>query len=110
MWTKASSVAEIKADGSLRKAEVNGVTIVMGVVGDRPFAFEASCPHKGGPLAQGELVDDRVRCPWHKYEFDVFTGQVVVIPYPQKYGEWRKTGALRTYPVRAVREEIYVDI
>lgn len=110
MWIRASSIAEVKAAGSLKKAEVKGVNIVIGVVGDRPFAFEASCPHKGGPLVQGELVDDIVRCPWHKYEFDVFTGKVLVIPYPPKYGEWRKTGNLRTYQARVVHEEIYVDI
>lgn len=109
-WIRASSVPEAKSGSSPRKVEVNGSTIVVGMIGDRPFAFEASCPHKGGPLNQGELIGDRIRCPWHEYEFNVFTGQVVAIPYPEKYGEWRKTGNLRTYQVRVVQGDVYLDV
>jgi nitrite reductase/ring-hydroxylating ferredoxin subunit len=34
------------------------------------------CSHQGGPLHEGELVDGRVRCPWHASEFVVADGSV----------------------------------
>jgi len=34
------------------------------------------CSHQGGPLHDGELVDGRVRCPWHASEFHLADGSV----------------------------------
>jgi uncharacterized membrane protein len=49
------------------------------VLGDR-------CSHRGGPLAEGHLIDDCIRCPWHQSEFDTRTGAVqrgpAVVPQP----------------------------
>ena len=38
-------------------------------------AYPALCPHQLGPLADADLVNGSVRCPWHGYEFDVRTGE-----------------------------------
>lgn len=38
------------------------------------FALENSCPHMGGPLAQGEIENCFVTCPWHGWQFDIKTG------------------------------------
>jgi nitrite reductase/ring-hydroxylating ferredoxin subunit/multimeric flavodoxin WrbA len=32
------------------------------------------CNHKGGPLGQGELVGDYVKCPWHNWKYHRMTG------------------------------------
>ena len=39
------------------------------------FAFNNTCPHIGGPLAEGELEGDIVTCPWHATPFNVRTGE-----------------------------------
>ena len=39
------------------------------------FALDGICPHQGGPLAQGDVCDGVVTCPWHGWQFDVRTGQ-----------------------------------
>ena len=39
------------------------------------FAIENSCPHKGGPLADGITGDGKVVCPLHGHKFDLVTGQ-----------------------------------
>ena len=41
-----------------------------------PRVLANRCSHRGGPLAEGDLVGGCLRCPWHGSEFDVTTGQV----------------------------------
>jgi nitrite reductase/ring-hydroxylating ferredoxin subunit len=52
-----------------------------GELSNQSFAvFEDRCPHRGGSLADGCLVDGTVQCPWHGSQFDVKTGHVVAGP------------------------------
>lgn len=38
------------------------------------FASDNVCPHRGGPLADGDLIGEEIICPWHLWGFDVATG------------------------------------
>jgi len=38
------------------------------------FASDGVCPHRGGPLAEGDIIGDEIVCPWHLWGFNVFTG------------------------------------
>lgn len=42
------------------------------------FAIENSCPHQGGPLADGWLEGPLVTCPWHGWCFDVRSGKMTL--------------------------------
>ena len=53
------------------------------------FATEATCPHKGGPLADGLVGAQKVVCPLHSFVFDLGSG------LPAGNG----CRALKTYPV-----------
>jgi nitrite reductase (NADH) small subunit len=42
------------------------------------YAIEGTCPHQGGPLAEGWIDGPIVTCPWHAWCFDVRTGRMTL--------------------------------
>jgi nitrite reductase/ring-hydroxylating ferredoxin subunit len=42
--------------------------------GGHLFAIEGECPHRGGSLAEGAMVDGAVECPLHGWTFELTTG------------------------------------
>ncbi|MBR8745414.1 Rieske 2Fe-2S domain-containing protein [Nocardiopsis sp. MG754419] len=57
--------------------EVEGVPVMVARTGGTVSVLVGACPHMGAPLAEGELVDGCVRCPWHGSEFRLDGGTVV---------------------------------
>jgi NADPH-dependent 2,4-dienoyl-CoA reductase/sulfur reductase-like enzyme/nitrite reductase/ring-hydroxylating ferredoxin subunit len=68
------------ADGSLLMGHVDDEQVVLARSGAEVFAVGAHCSHYHGPLAEGLLVGDTVRCPWHHACFSLRTGEAVAAP------------------------------
>ena len=75
---KGISLAEIGLhDGQMCVGQVGGEAVLLARRGDEVFAISATCTHYSGPLGDGILVDDTVRCPWHHACFSLRTGEAL---------------------------------
>jgi nitrite reductase/ring-hydroxylating ferredoxin subunit len=71
-WCVAK-VDELPA-GTTRVVEAGGRAVALFNVDGRFYALDNACPHRGGPLGEGDLDGAVVTCPWHAWRFDVTTG------------------------------------
>ncbi len=76
-------------DGSMIPGQADGEELVLVRRGDEFFAIAAHCTHYGGPLAEGLVVDDTVRCPWHHACFSLRNGEALRAPALNPVPCWR---------------------
>jgi NADPH-dependent 2,4-dienoyl-CoA reductase/sulfur reductase-like enzyme/nitrite reductase/ring-hydroxylating ferredoxin subunit len=77
------------ADGAMLLGHAGGEPVLLARRGRELFAIGAVCSHYGGPLEQGLLVDDTVRCPWHHACFSLRTGEALRAPALNPVSCWR---------------------
>jgi nitrite reductase/ring-hydroxylating ferredoxin subunit/uncharacterized membrane protein len=73
-------------ENTLTRALADGVAVLLFKSGGRIRAITETCPHLGGPLAEGKVVGDAVQCPWHQSELSLEDGSIVNGPttYPAR--------------------------
>jgi NADPH-dependent 2,4-dienoyl-CoA reductase/sulfur reductase-like enzyme/nitrite reductase/ring-hydroxylating ferredoxin subunit len=76
-------------DGGMIGGHVGEEPVLLARRGDEFFAIGSSCSHYGGPLADGLVVADTVRCPWHHARFSLRTGEAVGAPAFNPVSCWR---------------------
>ncbi len=67
-------------EGQCLGGHVDGEAVLLAHTGGEWFAIGATCSHYSGPLAEGLIVGDTVRCPWHHACFSLRTGRPVRPP------------------------------
>lgn len=68
------------ADGAMLRGHVGNKPVLLVRRGNDHYALSARCTHYGGPLEEGILVDNTVRCPWHHACFNLATGAALRAP------------------------------
>jgi NADPH-dependent 2,4-dienoyl-CoA reductase/sulfur reductase-like enzyme/nitrite reductase/ring-hydroxylating ferredoxin subunit len=67
-------------DGQPLLGHVGDDEVILVRRGADVFAIGASCSHYHGPLAEGLVDGDTVRCPWHHACFSLRTGEAIKAP------------------------------
>ncbi len=99
LWHKAVDIDELD-DGEVAVCPAGLKTVALTKLGGRYGAVDNRCPHQGGPLGQGTLENDKIRCPWHGFDFDPFTGEAAGGP----------DFDVPTYPVEVRTDGVYVQV
>ncbi|MEH6548529.1 MAG: thiamine pyrophosphate-binding protein [Pseudomonadales bacterium] len=103
-WHKVAEINELGEDRV--KTVTAGVRSVCLVRYQGEYAaMDNRCPHQGGPLGEGSIepgAEDKcwIRCPWHGWDFDPFTGKS---PGAHEDGQ-------ELFPVESRDDGIYVGI
>jgi nitrite reductase/ring-hydroxylating ferredoxin subunit len=108
--------AKAPPPGEVRIVEVGARRVALFCVDGRFHALADRCPHRGAPLcSHGEVVTGievrdgelttgpahaLVRCPWHKWDFEIATGRCAVHPRLR----------VRRYTVRVEGNDLVVSL
>src|SRR5262245_54909893 len=68
------------AEGAMLTGHIGDDEVLLVRQGGRLFALSAHCTHYHGPLSDGLLVGETIRCPWHHAHFNLQTGEAIAAP------------------------------
>ena len=76
-------------DGGMALGQVDREDVVLVRRGDEFFAVGAHCTHYHGPLSEGLIVGETLRCPWHHACFSLRSGEALRAPALDPIACWR---------------------
>src|ERR1700730_1938502 len=101
----AQGVALSDFTGETLLGHVGDQDVLLVRSGPEIFAIDAHCSHYHGPLAEGLVVGDSIRCPWHHACFDLRTGEGGRAPALTSLAVWQVEREDNRIFVRQKREQ-----
>lgn len=83
-----------------RRVVVGARSVLLCRDGARIFAVDEICPHKQKSMAFGVVMDGKLTCPHHQYQFDLETGRC----------SQRRCEPIQSYPVAVIQGQLFVKI
>ena len=89
-FVRIGSRAELPGNDQAREFTVGERVLCVANVEGACSVLDNVCLHRGGPLGQGVVMDGKLICPWHGWQWDPKTGEcghnadVRVAVYPLK--------------------------
>jgi nitrite reductase/ring-hydroxylating ferredoxin subunit len=87
-------------EGERKIIEYQGLSIGVFHHHGEWYALNNKCLHRSGPVCTGPLDGDTLTCPWHGYQYNLVTGQMLL----------DSETSLPSYPVEIRGEEVYIRI
>lgn len=72
---EVGSVCDVPPGRGATVELADGTELALYNIEGKFYAIENSCPHRGAPLADGNLCGHTIECDWHGWRFDVRTGE-----------------------------------
>lgn len=98
-WIDIAALEDVPQRGARVVKTSMGCVAIFRTGRDEVFALDNTCPHKGGPLAEGIVHGTSVTCPLHNWVFSLETGQA----------QGQDEGQVATYPARVEQGRILLD-
>lgn len=76
-------------DGGMLLGHAEGQAVLLARRGEEIFAVDATCTHYSGPLAEGLIDGETIRCPWHHACFSLRTGEALAAPALNPISCWK---------------------
>ena len=96
---RVASEADLLDDAGI-VVTVEHTPIALFRVEGRCYAISNACPHRGGPLGDGDVEGHLVHCPWHGLAWDLRTGANPRQP----------DSKVACYPVSVENGEVFVEL
>ena len=91
--------------GATLLGHVGNEDVLLVRSGSEIFAVGAHCSHYHGPLAEGVVDGESIRCPWHHACFDLRTGEAARAPALNPISVWKVEQEGNRVFVRQKREQ-----
>ncbi len=101
----SQGIALSQFSGATLVGHVGDEEVLLVRSGSEIFAVGAHCSHYHGPLAEGLVDGESVRCPWHHACFDLRTGEAARAPALAPVAVWKVEREADRIFVRQKREQ-----
>ena len=98
--TKLCTKSDLPENGEAKEFTVADKIICVANVDGVLSAMDNVCVHRGGPLGQGMVIDGKVICPWHGWQYNPKTG----VP------DENSSLHVAVYPIKVEGDDVLLEI
>jgi len=98
-WISLCELSELR-EGAGKYVQIDGFELAVFLHQGQAYALDNTCPHAGGPLADGYVENGCAICPWHYWTFNLETGAM----------QGQNHFGIKRYPTRILSRDKQPDL